>query len=142
MTLEKAEASEGMAPSTGARRNCASVSEGAEVKLTAVEQTKSEGLRLMEAVVERGNMRLAYERVVSNRGAGGVDEMTTGELKGYLKMHWPTIRARLLTGRILPAGGAQGGDSQAARRDEDFGDTDGGGSTDTAGAQSSAARAV
>ena len=102
MTLEKAEASEGMAPSTGARRNCASVSEGAEVKLTAVEQTKSEGLRLMEAVVERGNMRLAYERVVSNRGAAGVDEMTIAELKGYLKMHWPTIRARLLTGRYCP----------------------------------------
>ena len=98
MTLEKAEASEGMAPSTGARRNCASVSAGAEVGSAAVGQTKSEGLRLMEAVVERGNLWLAYERVVSNRGAAGVDEMTTDELKGYLKRRWPVIKAALLAG--------------------------------------------
>lgn len=102
MTLDKAEASVGMALSTGVRRNCASVSEGAEVGSAAVEQTKSEGLRLMEAVVERGNMRLAYGRVVSNRGAAGVDEMTTAELKDHLKKHWPRIRARMLAGEYCP----------------------------------------
>ena len=28
---------------------------------------------LMEAVVERGNLKLAYQRVVENKGAAGVD---------------------------------------------------------------------
>ena len=102
MTPNKAEVSVRMAPNAGEERNSERAGAGAEVGSAAVEQTKSEGLRLMEAVVERGNMRLAYERVVSNRGAAGVDKMTTDELKGYLKMHWPTIRARLLTGRYYP----------------------------------------
>jgi len=29
-----------------------------------------------EAVVERGNLKLAYQRVVENRGAAGVDALT------------------------------------------------------------------
>ena len=57
---------------------------------------------LMEAVVERGNLRLAYQRVVENKGAAGVDELTVAELKDHLKRHWPTIRARLLAGEYQP----------------------------------------
>jgi RNA-directed DNA polymerase len=58
---------------------------------------------LMEAVVERGNLKLAYQRVVENKGAAGVDELTVSELKDHLKRHWPTIRARLLAGDYQPA---------------------------------------
>ena len=43
---------------------------------------------LMEAVLERGNMMAAYARVVSNKGAPGVDHMTTVDLKVYLQKHW------------------------------------------------------
>ena len=57
---------------------------------------------LMEAVVERGNLMLAYQRVVANKGAAGVDELTVAELKGHLKRHWPTIRTRLLDGTYQP----------------------------------------
>ncbi len=71
---------------------------------------------LMEAVVERGNLRLAYQRVVENKGAAGVDELAVSELKDHLKRHWPTIRARLLTGDYQPAAGATGGHPEAARR--------------------------
>jgi RNA-directed DNA polymerase len=56
----------------------------------------------MEAVVERGNMRSAYQRVVSNQGAPGVDGITVAEFKDWLKAHWPTVRAALLAGRYLP----------------------------------------
>lgn len=58
---------------------------------------------LMEAVVERGNLWLAYERVVQNKGAAGVDALTVSELKDHLQRHWPTIRARLLAGEYRPA---------------------------------------
>ena len=47
----------------------------------------------MEAVVERGNMTAAYERVVANQGAAGADGMSVDELKGYLHVHWVTSTA-------------------------------------------------
>jgi RNA-directed DNA polymerase len=58
---------------------------------------------LMDAVVERGNLWLAYQRVVENKGAAGVDQLAVSELKDHLKRHWPTIRARLLAGAYQPA---------------------------------------
>jgi RNA-directed DNA polymerase len=56
----------------------------------------------MEVVVERGNLKLAYQRVVENKGAAGVDQLAVAELKDHLKRHWPTIRARLLAGIYQP----------------------------------------
>jgi len=56
----------------------------------------------MEAVVERENMRRAYRRVVSNKGAPGVDGMVTEELHGYLQEHWARIKGELLAGRYKP----------------------------------------
>src|SRR6266545_3898968 len=53
-------------------------------------------------VVERGNMKLAYQRVVENQGAAGVDELAVAELEDHLKRYWPTIRARLLAGDYWP----------------------------------------
>jgi len=58
--------------------------------------------RLMEEVVSRGNMMKAMNRVISNKGSAGVDGMTTGQLKEYLKREWPRIKEELLTGRYLP----------------------------------------
>jgi len=56
----------------------------------------------MSAVLERGNMMRAYERVLRNKGAPGVDGMTVGELKLYLKAGWPEIREQLREGRYEP----------------------------------------
>jgi RNA-directed DNA polymerase len=56
----------------------------------------------MEEVVERSNLQLAYQRVVKNKGAPGVDEVTVTEFKGWLKMHWPSVKIALLEGRYLP----------------------------------------
>jgi RNA-directed DNA polymerase len=61
-----------------------------------------EGQRLMEAVVERGNLWLAYQRVVENKGAPGVDGLTVAEFKAHLKVYWPRIRAALLEDRYIP----------------------------------------
>jgi RNA-directed DNA polymerase len=58
---------------------------------------------LMEAVVERGNLTRAYERVMGNRGAAGVDEMSVEDLKPYLRENWPRIKEELLQGRYMPA---------------------------------------
>jgi hypothetical protein len=58
---------------------------------------------LMEAVCERGNLKLAYQRVVENKGAAGVDGVEVAEFKDQLKQHWPTIKAKLLAGSYMPS---------------------------------------
>src|SRR5450631_639134 len=57
---------------------------------------------LMEKIVSRGNMMAAYSRVVSNKGAPGVDEMPVTALKGYLQEEWPRIKEELLGGVYHP----------------------------------------
>ena len=55
---------------------------------------------LMERVVERSNLWLAYQRVVENKGAPGIDGMPVSELKDWLKVHWPSVKKALLEGPI------------------------------------------
>ena len=57
----------------------------------------------MEAAVERSNMLCAYERVVKNEGAPGVDGLTVAEFKPWLQAHWPSVRQALLAGDYMPA---------------------------------------
>jgi RNA-directed DNA polymerase len=71
--------------------------------ITAGEEVTGPGTtKLMEAVVERGNVLTALHRVESNKGAAGVDGMTVANLRAYLKEQWPTIRERLLSGNYEP----------------------------------------
>ena len=49
----------------------------------------------MERVVERSNVWLAYQRVVRNKGAPGVDDVTVAEFKGWLKVRWPSVKQAL-----------------------------------------------
>lgn len=66
------------------------------------EPVRPEDLQLMEAVVARENMLDAYCRVMSNKGAAGVDKMPVEELKLYLQEHWARIRQELLAGTYQP----------------------------------------
>ena len=59
--------------------------------------------RLMERVIEGGNLRRALKRVQQNEGSPGVDGLTVDELPAYLREHWPMIREQLLTGRYQPS---------------------------------------
>ena len=58
--------------------------------------------RLMEQVVEHGNVQAALKRVRQNKGSPGVDGMTVEELPTYLAEHWEHIRAQLLEGTYQP----------------------------------------
>jgi RNA-directed DNA polymerase len=57
----------------------------------------------LERVLSRENMWRAYERVVSNAGAAGVDGMTVEALKPYLQLRWEAIRKELLDGTYRPS---------------------------------------
>ena len=59
-------------------------------------------VRLMEKIISRANMMAAYQRVMANKGAAGIDRMTVEQLQPYLKEHWPRIREELLDGRYRP----------------------------------------
>lgn len=83
------------------RMSSASVS-GAEASTATDGQTKAEGLRCMEAVVERSNLWRAYERVMSNKGAPGVDGLTVADFKAWLQQHWLAVKAALLAGEYMP----------------------------------------
>ncbi|MDH4027184.1 MAG: group II intron reverse transcriptase/maturase, partial [Desulfuromonadales bacterium] len=58
--------------------------------------------RLLEDIFSRENMQAAYQRVVSNKGAAGIDGMTVGELSDHLRHNWPCIREQLLAGEYRP----------------------------------------
>jgi group II intron reverse transcriptase/maturase len=87
-----------------AGRNPVGAVSSAETESAEHVRTKAEAKpsALMEAVVERGNLMDAYQRVVRNKGAAGVDGIGVAEFKAHLKQHWPTIKARLLAGTYIP----------------------------------------
>jgi RNA-directed DNA polymerase len=84
-------------------RMLSSAMPGAEVGAAADGRTKAEGLRQMDAVVERHNLWQAYERVMRNKGAAGVDGLTVSEFKAWLQQHWPSVKTALLAGEYMPA---------------------------------------
>jgi group II intron reverse transcriptase/maturase len=58
---------------------------------------------LMEEVVKPKSYKMALTAVQRNGGAPGIDGMPVTELAEHLQVHWPTIRAKLLTGSYGPA---------------------------------------
>ena len=62
---------------------------------------------LREEVVERANLTAALRRVKSNKGSPGIDGMTVEQLPGYLREHWPALRAQLLQGIYRPQPGTR-----------------------------------
>jgi hypothetical protein len=104
-------------------------------KVTARKETsRPEESRLMEAVVERGNLTHALRRVGANKGAAGVDGMTVDELLPHLHREWPRIKEELLKGTYKPPPART---VEIPKRHPYAGHSDGPGTTYSAGVQSS-----
>ncbi len=58
---------------------------------------------LWERVFARPNLLRALQRVERNRGAPGVDGMTTGQLRPWIREHWAGLQAKLDAGTYRPA---------------------------------------
>ena len=58
---------------------------------------------LMVKILERNNLLEALKRVESNKGAAGVDGVSTRQLRVYVQQHWDTIKQQLLEGTYIPS---------------------------------------
>jgi group II intron reverse transcriptase/maturase len=56
----------------------------------------------MEEILSRENMTLAYKKVKANKGASGVDGITTDEVQEYLKENWASIKERIQKRKYKP----------------------------------------
>ncbi|MBE7170310.1 MAG: group II intron reverse transcriptase/maturase [Williamsia sp.] len=57
---------------------------------------------MIERVINRKNMHLAYRHVMQNKGSAGVDGMSLSELKHFVKQNREAIATSMLNGRYLP----------------------------------------
>ena len=57
---------------------------------------------LLERILATENMELAWKRVKANKGAPGVDGITTDQFPDLFRPLWGDIRASLATGSYLP----------------------------------------
>jgi RNA-directed DNA polymerase len=62
----------------------------------------NEGNKLLEQILSKANMNLAYEQVKKNAGSAGIDKMQTEELLRYLKVYGEALLNALLSGRYTP----------------------------------------
>jgi len=58
--------------------------------------------QLMEKIVESKNLWKACRKVKANKGAPGVDGMTTDSLEEWLRKHEATLQKALLEGKYIP----------------------------------------
>jgi len=57
---------------------------------------------LLEEILSRDNLNLAYKKVKANKGSPGVDGMAVEELLPYLRQEGETLRQKILVGEYHP----------------------------------------
>ena len=58
--------------------------------------------QLLEQILERENMMTAYKKVKSNGGAGGIDGISTKDVRDYLVKNWSGIREQIRQRKYKP----------------------------------------
>jgi len=61
-----------------------------------------ETVELLEKVLERNNLNMAYRQVVRNKGSHGADKMSTDQLLGFLKENGQELISQLKDGTYNP----------------------------------------
>ena len=57
---------------------------------------------MLEKILSNENIEKAYKRVYANKGAGGVDGVTTKELEAYMRANWKGIKEQIRTRTYKP----------------------------------------
>ena len=58
--------------------------------------------KLLERILSRDNMRLAWQRVKANQGAAGMDGMSIDAFPEFARQHWERIRSALGAHTLSP----------------------------------------
>lgn len=58
--------------------------------------------KLLEDVLSRENMLLAYKSVIANKGARGIDNVSIDEIKEYVNSNWKDIKKQIQERRYKP----------------------------------------
>jgi group II intron reverse transcriptase/maturase len=59
-------------------------------------------MELLNKVLQRDNLKLAYLNVVRNKGASGVDKVSVNDLQAYLQQYWDRLKTDIETGLYQP----------------------------------------
>ena len=73
-----------------------------EMDTRRVMETSNPNGHLLEKILSRENMLLAWKRVKSNKGAPGMDKMTISDFPEFAQKNWKRIQAALLDGSYQP----------------------------------------
>ena len=57
---------------------------------------------MLEKILSEDNIKTAYKRVYSNKGAGGVDGVTINEVEEYMREHWQGIKQEIRERKYKP----------------------------------------
>ena len=58
--------------------------------------------QLMNQILSRENMKMAYKKVKANKGAGGIDGISIEDVNKYLKENWIDIKTKILKRKYKP----------------------------------------
>lgn len=109
MTTENRRKEEYEAKTEGSGRNSAQLTNSAMVdKVKREESILPENQRYIpiskiERVVSDYNIQEAMKAVIRNKGAPGIDGITTEEIKGIIQKEWPKIKQDILDGKYCPS---------------------------------------
>ena len=53
---------------------------------------------MLEEILDIRNVQKAFKQVTANKGAGGIDDMQTDELRDYLNANWQALKTDILQG--------------------------------------------
>lgn len=60
-------------------------------------------MKLIEQILDKNNVRIALEKVMSNKGAAGIDGMKVEDLRDYMNANWTSIKQSILERSYKPA---------------------------------------
>jgi RNA-directed DNA polymerase len=58
---------------------------------------------MLEEILSSQNVYKALDRVEGHKGAGGIDNMQTDELRQYVSTHWQELKASIIAGSYRPS---------------------------------------
>jgi len=75
-----------------------------ELNLTSPKTNTQQNIKMsiLNEVLQSDNLKTAYQNVVSNKGACGVDKVNVEALKLYLQKNWERLKTEIETGKYQP----------------------------------------